>query len=96
MPSALPDDCWTSAEIGVNPSGARIFTFGAPARRSLISLPPFSQISPPRNTACAPDFAILSAVASYDDALPSHATGPITLMPSFFAAFFVSFATPRP
>src|SRR5581483_12521334 len=95
MPSALPPDCWTSAEIGVNPSGARIFTFGAPARRSLISLPPFSQIRPPRNTACAPDFLILSAVASYDDAFASQAVKPTTLIPSLTAAFLVFVATPR-
>ncbi len=53
---------------------------------SLISLPPFSQIRPPRNTPCAPDALILTASASYDDALPSHAVKPTTLMPSFAAA----------
>ena len=94
MPSALPDDCWTSAETGVNPSGAMILTFGAPARMSLISLPPFSQIRPPRKTACAPDCLILSASAEYDVALPSQAVKPTVLIPSFVAAFLVFVATP--
>ena len=63
---------------------------------SLISLPPFSQIRPPRNTPCAPDALILTASASYDDALPSHAVNPAIVMPSFFAAFLKFVATPRP
>src|SRR5882757_5439148 len=41
MPSeAAPAPC-TTAETGVKPSGAMIFTAGAPADRSLMSLPPF-------------------------------------------------------
>jgi hypothetical protein len=38
----------------------------------------------------------LSAIAAYDEALPSHAVKPTTLMPSFFAAFFTFVATPAP
>src|SRR5438034_4332524 len=73
MPSAAEPAPWTVAETGVKPSGAMIFTPGAPAAMSLISLPPFSQIRPPRHTPCAPDDLILTASASYDEALPSQA-----------------------
>jgi hypothetical protein len=55
----------TTADTGVNPSGAMILTLEArPARRSLTSLPPFSQIRPPRKTPVAPDDLILVVVAS--------------------------------
>src|SRR6266542_1847204 len=67
----------TSAEIGVKPSGAMIVTLVARTdRRSLISLPPFSQIRPPRKTASAPDCLILFASDSYDEAFGSHAVKP--------------------
>src|SRR5262249_31213408 len=95
-PSADLPAPWTTAETGVNPSGSMSFAFGAPAARSLISLPPFSQTRPPTKTPWAPDDLPLTASASYDDALPSHAVNPATLMPSFTAAFLKLVATPRP
>src|SRR5690348_1446996 len=87
-PSAdVPAPC-TTAEIGVKPSGMISFVpAGVPALMSLTSLPPFSQIRPPRNTPVAPDALILTASASYEDALPSHAVKPTLWRPSFFAAF---------
>jgi hypothetical protein len=63
---------------------------------SLISLPPFSQISPPMKTAVAPDDLIWSARDEYDVAFGSYAVYFTTLMPSFLAAFFVFVATPWP
>ena len=73
-PQAVVFDCdgllvdtessWTVAETGVKPSGAMIFTPGAPAAMSLTTLPPFSQISPPTKTPCAPEALILTASAS--------------------------------
>src|SRR3954454_17255401 len=87
-PSADVPACCTVAETGVKPSGIMIFVpAGTPALMSLISLPPFSQIRPPRNTPVAPEALILTASASYEDALPSHAVKPAILRPSFFAAF---------
>jgi len=51
----------------------------------LISLPPFSQISPPRNTASAPDCLICVARPVYDDAFEFQAEKPATLIPSLFS-----------
>src|SRR5215470_2395576 len=96
-PCAAEPACLIVAEAGVKPSGSMIFTLdGTPARMSLITFPPFSQIRPPRKTPCAPDCLILTARASYDDALPSHAVKPTVLMPSLVAAFRKLVATPRP
>src|SRR5581483_4289257 len=95
-PFAAAPASWITDETGVKPSGSRIFTPGAPAAMSLISLPPFSQISAPTNTAWAPDALILTASDSYDDAFGSNAVKPTDLMPSFVAALRMFVATPRP
>src|SRR5215472_9688350 len=95
-PCAAEPACLIVAEAGVKPSGSMIFTLdGTPARMSLITFPPFSQIRPPRKTPCAPEALIFTASASYDDALPSHAVKPTVLMPSLVAAFRKLVATPR-
>src|ERR671931_477474 len=87
-PSAAPPAPSTTAEIGVKPSGERILTsFPSPDRRSLISFPPFPQMSPPRKTASAPACLIFVARPVYDEALPFQAENPATLIPT---AGFVS------
>jgi hypothetical protein len=62
---------------------------------SLISLPPFSQISR-RGTRPLHPRPDLDGERPVDDASPSHAVKPTTLMPSFLAAFRKFVATPRP
>ena len=85
MPSeALPAPL-TTAEIGVKPSGASSWTLlPSTELRSLISLPPFSQIRPPMKTASAPDCLICVASPVYDEAFEFHAEKPATLIPSLF------------